>query len=184
MPRITAPALRKRATSGASRLVTLLASARLPAVVGNEPALSILSLISTGWPASGPRSLPASTARACSIAVGSIASTECICGSTAAMRCSAACTLTSAGPATCAAAAVARASEATPVEPKITLRITPPSLSLLSAARAARRACLDLSRPSRVADSAGRRANRARLCGRHRRHAPATAVTDRRSPRS
>src|SRR6185503_11688290 len=32
LPRITAPAARSRATSGASRLVTLLASARLPAV--------------------------------------------------------------------------------------------------------------------------------------------------------
>ena len=62
LPRITAPAARSRATSGASRLVTLLASARLPAVVGSGPALSILSLISTGWPASGPRRLPASTA--------------------------------------------------------------------------------------------------------------------------
>src|SRR5579864_7971389 len=57
LPRITAPAERSRATSGASRFVTLLASARLPAVVARGPALSILSLISTGWPASGPRRL-------------------------------------------------------------------------------------------------------------------------------
>src|SRR3954463_13934170 len=33
LPRITAPAARSRATNGASRLVTLLARARLPAVV-------------------------------------------------------------------------------------------------------------------------------------------------------
>ncbi len=64
LPRITAPAERRRATRGASRLVTLLASARLPAVVGSAPAISILSLISTGWPASGPRKLPASIRRA------------------------------------------------------------------------------------------------------------------------
>ena len=35
LPRMTAPAERSRATSGASRLVTLSASARLPAVVGS-----------------------------------------------------------------------------------------------------------------------------------------------------
>src|SRR6185369_1252114 len=54
LPRITAPAPRSLATSGASRFVTLLASARLPAVVGSGPADSILSLISTGRPPSGP----------------------------------------------------------------------------------------------------------------------------------
>src|SRR4051812_39170028 len=48
LPRMIAPAARSRATSGASRLVTLLASARLPAGVGSGPALSILSLISPG----------------------------------------------------------------------------------------------------------------------------------------
>src|SRR5438067_12814250 len=48
LPMITAPAARSRATKGASRLVTLFANARLPAVVGSGPALSILSLISTG----------------------------------------------------------------------------------------------------------------------------------------
>src|SRR3954469_7559384 len=41
LPRITAPAERSRATRGASRLVTLSASARLPAVVGSGPATSI-----------------------------------------------------------------------------------------------------------------------------------------------
>src|SRR6185369_3215658 len=81
LPRMTAPASRSLATSGASRLVTLLANARLPAVVGSGPALSILSLISTGWPASGPRRLPASTRRAWSIAVGSTAITEWSAGS-------------------------------------------------------------------------------------------------------
>src|SRR4051795_710256 len=77
LPRITAPAERSRATSGASRLVTLLASARLPAVVGSGPATSILSLISTGWPAITPSGRPlVSNARAWSIAVGSTARTE------------------------------------------------------------------------------------------------------------
>src|SRR5947209_18855891 len=76
LPTMIAPAARSRATSGASRLVTLFASARLPAVVGSDPAVSILSLISTGWPASGPRRLLASTRRAWSIAVGSTAITE------------------------------------------------------------------------------------------------------------
>src|SRR5689334_14125849 len=41
LPTITAPAARNRATKGASRLVTLLMSARLPAVVGSGPALTI-----------------------------------------------------------------------------------------------------------------------------------------------
>src|SRR4029079_14202580 len=61
LPTMTAPAARRRATRGASRLVTLLSSARLPAVVGSGPALSILSLINTGCPVSGPRRLLAST---------------------------------------------------------------------------------------------------------------------------
>src|SRR3954452_4268078 len=76
LPTMMAPASRRRATNGASRLVTLFASARLPAVVGSGPALSILSLISTGWPASGPRIPLASPRRAWSIAVGSTAITE------------------------------------------------------------------------------------------------------------
>src|SRR6185369_12163720 len=76
LPTMIAPAARSRATKGASRLVTLPTRARLPAVVGSGPALSILSLISTGWPASGPRRLPASTRLAWSIAVGSTARTE------------------------------------------------------------------------------------------------------------
>src|SRR5205085_9984583 len=75
LPRITAPAARSRAISGASRLVTLLASARLPAVVGSGPAASILSLISTGWPASGPREPEESMRFACAGAVGSTAMT-------------------------------------------------------------------------------------------------------------
>ena len=65
LPRMTAPAARSRATKGASRFVTLLASARLPAVVGSGPAISILSLIRTGSPPSDPRELPdVSTRRA------------------------------------------------------------------------------------------------------------------------
>src|SRR5215210_6135191 len=76
LPRITAPAERSRATKGASRLVTLAASARLPAVVGSVHATSILSLIRIGTPASGPLRPNDSTRRACSTAVGSIAITE------------------------------------------------------------------------------------------------------------
>ena len=99
LPRMTAPAARSRATSGASRLVTLLASARLPAVVGSGPAVSILSLISIGWPASGPPPLPdASTRRACSIAVGSSAMTEPSCGSIRWARAIACAVAVSAGP--------------------------------------------------------------------------------------
>src|SRR6476620_4233036 len=70
LPRITAPADRSRATSGASRLVTLFASERLPAVVGSGPALSILSFSSTGLPASGPFSGWASSLADWSMAVG------------------------------------------------------------------------------------------------------------------
>ena len=81
LPRITAPAERSRATSGASRPVTLLASARLPAVVGSGPAASILSLIRIGWPAITLSARPlASKARAWSIAVGSSAITAWIRG--------------------------------------------------------------------------------------------------------
>src|SRR4051794_19199642 len=57
LPTMTAPAARSGATKGASGLVTLFASGRLRAVVGSSPADSILSLISTGWPAMGPRIL-------------------------------------------------------------------------------------------------------------------------------
>src|SRR5258708_16473074 len=76
LPRITAPAARRRVTSGASRFVTFLISARLPAVVGSGPAVSILSLTSTGLPASGPSVLLESTRRACSIALGAVAIAE------------------------------------------------------------------------------------------------------------
>ena len=89
LPTITAPAARNRATSGASRLVTLFASARLPAVVGSGPAASMLSLISTGCLASWPPNMPASIRRAWSIAVGSIAITEWSAGSMRAIRSSA-----------------------------------------------------------------------------------------------
>ncbi len=97
LPTMTAPAARRRATSGASRFVTLFASARLPAVVGKGPAASILSLISTGCPASGPRSPLESIRRAWSMAVGSTAITEWSFGSIRAMRSSAARTFASAG---------------------------------------------------------------------------------------
>ena len=55
LPTITAPAARSRATRGASRPVTLSTRARLPAVVGSGPMVSILSLIRIGMPNSGPR---------------------------------------------------------------------------------------------------------------------------------
>src|SRR5262245_27541963 len=58
LPIMIPPAARSRATNGASRLVTLFAKARLPAVVGREPAVSILSLMRTGWPATSPAGLP------------------------------------------------------------------------------------------------------------------------------
>ena len=64
LPTITAPAWRSRATSGASRLVTLRARARLPAVVGSGPMLSILSLIRIGMPNSAPWRPARSSARA------------------------------------------------------------------------------------------------------------------------
>ncbi len=74
LPRTIAPASRRRATSGASRFVTLSLSASEPAVVGSGSAVSMLSLIRTGMPCSGPRSLPvlrsASRARASSAARG------------------------------------------------------------------------------------------------------------------
>ena len=50
LPRITAPAARSRATIGASRPVTLSFSARLPAVVGSAPRVSILSFTRIGIP--------------------------------------------------------------------------------------------------------------------------------------
>src|SRR5438309_11019740 len=90
LPTITPPAARSRATRGASRLVTFWASARLPAVVGSGPALSILSLMRIGIPSSGPFTLRRSTARAWSIAVGSVAITALPRGFSARMRCSAA----------------------------------------------------------------------------------------------
>ncbi len=73
LPRITAPALRSRATSGASRPVTLSFRARLPAVVANGPVISILSFTSRILPASGPPTLRA--AASSFAASGLIAST-------------------------------------------------------------------------------------------------------------
>lgn len=70
------PAARIRATIDASRPVTLLMSARLPAVVGKGPADSILSFINTGLPANGPLVRRWSMSRACVTAVGSIAMIE------------------------------------------------------------------------------------------------------------
>src|SRR5688572_19427576 len=52
LPSTTPPAARRRAISGASRPVMLLASARLPAVVGHS-RVSMLSLTRTVCPASG-----------------------------------------------------------------------------------------------------------------------------------
>src|SRR3954454_20835972 len=90
LPTITAPAPRSRATKGASRLVTLSTKARLPAVVGSGPTLSILSLISIGMPNRAPRALDRSSARAWSIAVGSVAMTALIRGLSARIRAKAA----------------------------------------------------------------------------------------------
>ncbi len=84
LPRITAPAARSRATSGASRPVTLSASASDPAVVATGSAVSMLSFTSTGTPCSAPRgpraARSASSARASSAALGFSASTACSAG--------------------------------------------------------------------------------------------------------
>ena len=58
LPRITAPASRSRVTRKASCFGRFSASAREPAEL-TRPATSTLSLIRTGRPCSGPRSLPA-----------------------------------------------------------------------------------------------------------------------------
>ena len=58
-PRITAPAARKRATSGASVECVEWRNAKEPAVVGTGSAVSMLSLIKIGMPCKTPRVLPA-----------------------------------------------------------------------------------------------------------------------------
>ena len=68
LPRMIAPAARSLATSGASRPVTLSFSAREPAVVAIGSAVSILSLIRTGTPASGPSGAPDFRARSARLA--------------------------------------------------------------------------------------------------------------------
>ena len=111
LPRMMAPAARSRATSGASRPVTLPASARLPAVVGSGPMVSTLSFTSTGWPNSGPfGALLASSALAWSSAVGSSAITAFSRGFMACTRAMAARVLISAAPITAGAALAALAS--------------------------------------------------------------------------
>ena len=59
LPRITAPAARSRSATNESRAAMLSASASEPAVVCIRSAVSMLSLISTGMPCSGPRTFPA-----------------------------------------------------------------------------------------------------------------------------
>ena len=59
MPRITAPAARSRAATKESRGTLLPTSASEPAVVCIASSVAMLSLMSTGIPCSGPRSLPA-----------------------------------------------------------------------------------------------------------------------------
>ena len=93
LPKITAPAARKRAMNGASRLVILPASASDPAVVAMGPATSTLSFTKMGMPCIGPRYVPArnsaSIARAWSSASGKVAMTAFSVGplsSTAAIR--------------------------------------------------------------------------------------------------
>ena len=58
LPMITAPAARSRSATHESRAAMLSLSASEPAVVCILSAVSMLSLISTGMPCSGPRSLP------------------------------------------------------------------------------------------------------------------------------
>ncbi len=87
-----APAARSRATSAASRRVTLSFSASEPAVVASRSAVSILSFTRIGTPASGPSGLPAlraaSEAWAWASASGLTAITACSLGFSSAMRCS------------------------------------------------------------------------------------------------
>ena len=79
LPRITAPASRSRVTMNASAAGWLSASASEPAEF-TMPAMSTLSLISTGIPCSGPRTLPAlrsaSSAAASAAALGLSSITE------------------------------------------------------------------------------------------------------------
>ncbi len=63
LPRITAPASRRRLTMKASRGGFASSSAMEPAVVCMRSAVAMLSLSSTGMPCSGPRSLPARRSR-------------------------------------------------------------------------------------------------------------------------
>ena len=58
LPRITAPPSRSRSTRKASRAAIEPSSASEPAVVVIRSAVSMLSLIRTGTPCSGPRTLP------------------------------------------------------------------------------------------------------------------------------
>ncbi len=74
LPRMTAPAARNRATTGASRRVMLCASASEPAVVATGSAVSMLSFTRMGMPCRGPRAplapRSASSARASASALG------------------------------------------------------------------------------------------------------------------
>ena len=58
LPRITAPAARKRSATAESRSGVEPSSASDPAVVDMRSAVSMLSLISTGMPCIGPRTRP------------------------------------------------------------------------------------------------------------------------------
>ena len=81
LPRMMAPASRSLATSGASRWVTLFASASEPAVVGIASAVSILSFTRIGTPSSGRGAAPEwrrlSLAAASASACGLTTITEC-----------------------------------------------------------------------------------------------------------
>src|SRR5690349_4792682 len=59
LPMITAPAARNRSATHESFAAMWVASAREPALVCMWSAVSMLSLMSTGMPCSGPRVLPA-----------------------------------------------------------------------------------------------------------------------------
>ena len=67
LPRMIAPAAFSRVTSAASWAGTTSSSASEPPVVGS-PATSIVSLTSTGMPASGPPGVPAARALSAAIA--------------------------------------------------------------------------------------------------------------------
>ena len=90
LPRMTAPAARSFATSGASRGGVAPTRASEPAVVIILSVVAMLSFTSTGMPCSGPRTRPdfrsASRRSAAASASGFVSRTACSFGSSSAMR--------------------------------------------------------------------------------------------------